>query len=41
MHTAYIRPGGVAYDASRFIKWDYEFLTHSQTNLMNGRIINR
>ena len=32
MHTAYIRPGGVAYDASRFIKWYYEFLLLSLKN---------
>jgi hypothetical protein len=26
MHTAYIRPGGVAFDAYRFIKRYYDFL---------------
>jgi NADH:ubiquinone oxidoreductase subunit D len=26
MHTAYIRPGGVAYDAYRIIKRYYNFL---------------
>jgi NADH:ubiquinone oxidoreductase subunit D len=38
MHTAYIRPGGVAYDTYRFIERYYDFLLPFSESLPNRRI---